>query len=80
MKGQSTKPSIDITTANEATELEARILCRLGRQIREFRLAVVERGLILRGRAHTYYAKQLAQHAVMEATGLPILANEIEVS
>jgi len=33
----------------------------------------------LRGQVHTYYAKQLAQHAVMETTGLPILANEIEV-
>jgi len=33
----------------------------------------------LRGRAKTYYAKQLAQHAVMEATDLPVLANEIEV-
>ncbi|HEY7311462.1 MAG TPA: hypothetical protein VH643_19020 [Gemmataceae bacterium] len=80
MKGQSTKPSIDITTATEATDLEARIQCRLGRQIREFRLVVVDRRLILRGRVHTYYAKQLAQHAVMEASELPILANEIEVS
>ena len=44
------------------------------------RLVVVDKGLILRGYAHTYYAKQLAQHWVMEATRLPILANEIEVS
>jgi hypothetical protein len=36
-------------------------------------------GLVLRGRAHTYYAKQLAQHAVMDNHPLPILANEIEV-
>jgi hypothetical protein len=50
-----------------------------GGHVREFQLVVVDRGLILRGRAHTYYAKQLAQHAVMDATGLPILANEIEV-
>jgi hypothetical protein len=80
MNGQSTEPSIDLTTANGATELEVRIQCRLGGQIREFRLVVVEKGLILHGRAHTYYAKQLAQHAVMEATELRILANEIEVS
>jgi hypothetical protein len=80
MKAQSTERSIDLTTANGATELEARIQCRLGRRIREFRLVVVERGLILRGRADTYYAKQLAQHAVMEVTELRILANEIEVS
>jgi hypothetical protein len=60
--------------------LESRIRCRLGGQIRDFQLVVVEKGLIMRGHAHTFYAKQLAQHAVMETTGLPILANEIEVS
>ena len=80
MNGQTSEPSIDPTTANGATELETHIQCRLGRQIREFRLVVVDKGLILRGHAPTYYAKQLAQHAVMEATGLPILANEIEVA
>jgi hypothetical protein len=80
MKSQATQPSIDLATANGATELEAHIQCRLGGQIREFRLVVVDKGLILRGHAHTYYAKQLAQHAVMEATGLPILANDIQVS
>jgi hypothetical protein len=79
MKGESSEPGIDLTTANGITELETRIQCRLGGQIREFRLVVVDKGLILRGQAPTYYAKQLAQHAVMEATGLPILANEIEV-
>jgi hypothetical protein len=79
MKGPTTEPSIDLATANGATELEAHVQCRLGGQVREFRLVVVDGGLILRGRAHTYYAKQLAQHAVMEATGMPILANEIEV-
>jgi hypothetical protein len=37
-------------------------------------------GLILQGDALTYYAKQLAQHAIMKETRLPILANEIEVA
>jgi osmotically-inducible protein OsmY len=36
-------------------------------------------GVILRGQARTFYAKQLAQHAAMDITGLPVLANEIEV-
>jgi hypothetical protein len=43
------------------------------------RLVLRDRGLILQGRTHTYYAKQLAQHAVMEVTEVPLLANEIEV-
>jgi hypothetical protein len=80
MKSQRSESSIDITTDSGAAELEARIQCRLSGKVCEFRLVVVESGLILRGRAHTYYAKQLAQHAVMEAIELRILANEIEVS
>jgi hypothetical protein len=36
-------------------------------------------GVILQGNTGTYYAKQLAQHTIMEVTSLPILANEIEV-
>jgi hypothetical protein len=71
---------IDLTTADGATELEARIRCRLSGQIPEFHLIVASNGVVLRGRAQTYYAKQLAQHAVMDATELPIVANEIEVS
>jgi hypothetical protein len=43
------------------------------------KLKVRDDGLVLRGHARTYYAKQLAQHAVMEFTKLPIRANEIEV-
>jgi hypothetical protein len=47
--------------------------------VRGFRLLAPVDGLILQGKASTYHAKQLAQHAIMEAIGLPILANEIEV-
>jgi hypothetical protein len=80
MRRQTTERRIDLSTSNGLIELETHIQCRLGGQIREFRLVRVDKGLILRGYAHTYYAKQLAQQAVMEATRLPILANEIEVS
>ncbi len=80
MKGQAPQQRIDPSTPNGATELEALVQSRLGGQVRDFRLEVTEKGLILRGRAPTYYAKQLAQHAVMQATRLPILANAIEVS
>ena len=48
--------------------------------VRDFRLVFRDQGLVLRGHVHTYYAKQLAQHAVMEASSLPIRANEMEVS
>jgi hypothetical protein len=69
------------TTEAPADQLEALIQRHLlGRvRLRWFRVLVQEQGLILQGCAPTYYAKQLAQHAVMEVSGLPILANEIEV-
>ncbi len=37
-------------------------------------------GLILRGHASTYYAKQMAQHVAVQVSGLPVVANEIEVN
>jgi hypothetical protein len=61
-------------------DLQAHVLVRIGRQVRDFALVATDDGLCLRGRAESYYAKQLAQHAVMDATAIPILANEIEVS
>ena len=66
-------------TLELASQLEMRIRVRLGGQIRDFRVVRGEDGLVLQGRSRTYYAKQLAQHAVMETTDLPIRANEIEV-
>ena len=62
------------------TELEVHVQCRLSGRVRDFRLMVHSTGFVLRGYSHTYHAKQLAQHAVMEVTDLPIRANEIEVS
>ncbi len=71
--------AIDVTTAEGAAELEASVVGRLGARLRDFRLVVTDKGVILRGQAHTYHVKQLAQHAVMRATPLPIVANEIAV-
>lgn len=60
-------------------QLEGLLQHRLGNRIRELRVLVLPTGLVLQGRATTYHAKQLAQHAAMELSTLPILANEIEV-
>ena len=60
-------------------QLEALVQQRLHGRVHDLRLSVQDDGLILQGRTSTYYAKQLAQHAAMEVSGLPILANEIEV-
>lgn len=64
---------------DEVERLNAFVRFRLHGRLRDFRLRVRSRGLILQGSARSYYVKQLAQHAVMEATQLPIAANEIEV-
>lgn len=60
-------------------ELELHLQGRLGGRIRNLRLHQCRSGIVLRGIARTYYAKQLAQHAVLTEARMPILANEIEV-
>jgi hypothetical protein len=59
--------------------VEAVVRGRLGNRVRDFRLLFLGDGVVLLGFAATYHVKQLAQHAVMQATRIPILANEIEV-
>jgi hypothetical protein len=59
--------------------LEAHVHAELHGRVRDLRVVSDEGGLRLRGCTHTYYVKQLAQHAVMRATSMRIVANEIEV-
>jgi hypothetical protein len=59
--------------------LESLVQRRLGSRVRDLRVVVRHDGVILQGRAATYHAKQLAQHAAMELASMPILANDIEV-
>jgi len=71
------------TSANDLErlqQLEQRIDGRLRGHVQYFRVVRGPNGLVLRGVARSYYAKQLAQQAVMEASRLPIAANEIHVS
>ncbi|MBN9120762.1 MAG: response regulator transcription factor [Planctomycetes bacterium] len=52
----------------------------LGRRVPDLCVVIRGGGFVLRGRATSYHAKQLAQHAAMAATNLPLTANEIEVA
>src|SRR5688572_22561120 len=79
MKPQGETDKTDRLTGDRATELETLVQCRLAGQVRDFQVVVKDQGPVLCGHARSYYAKQLAQHAVMETTDLPILANDIEV-
>ncbi|MBM3994548.1 MAG: hypothetical protein FJ303_10415 [Planctomycetes bacterium] len=64
---------------SEEDRLEGMLQRLLGNRVRDLRVIRLPDGLILQGWSATYHAKQLAQHAAMELTDLPILANEIEV-
>ena len=71
--------TLKTATAGVLARIEENVRRRLMGRVRDMEVLVHERDLVLRGCVHTYYAKQLAQHAVMEVSDLSILANEIEV-
>jgi hypothetical protein len=49
--------------------LESRVQARLNGRVRGLRIVIIRgRGIVLRGTANTYYAKQVAQHAIMSET------------
>jgi hypothetical protein len=79
MQSRLSLGEFDCRTISNVDQLQAHLQSRLLGKVRSLQLILQDQGLILRGQSHTYYAKQLAQHAVMEAAELPILANEIEV-
>ena len=60
-------------------ELETHVRSRLNGRLRDFRLSIRDGGLVLEGRTHSYYVKQLAQHTIMAAADLPIRGNKIDV-
>ena len=66
-------------TRETLAHIEQHVQSRLTGRLLDFHCVFRDGGLVLCGHAHTYYAKQLAQHAVMEASSLPIRANEIDV-
>jgi transposase-like protein len=68
------------TRSEEEARLEVYVQARLNGRVRGIRVVRRDNGFVLQGRARTYYAKQLVLHAAMQATSLPILADEIEVS
>jgi hypothetical protein len=61
----------------EVEQLADYVRSQLSGRIDGLRLLTRGRGLVLRGRAHSYYAKQLAQELIRKVMGFPPLANEI---
>ena len=62
------------------TRIERIVRCRTGGRIRDLRIDVAEDNVVISGIATTYYAKQLATHAALEACEQFSLVNDIEVS
>ena len=60
--------------------LEVKLSQRLGSRIRNLQLIEHVNGWILCGHTNTYYAKQLAQHALLDESSRPLFRNEIVVS
>ena len=60
-------------------DVEIRIRFEFSGRIHNFHIKRLYDGLALQGQTKTYYSKQEVQHAVMEATKIPIRANNIVV-
>jgi hypothetical protein len=68
------------TKMKDVALVEQRVRQRVWGQISDLTVQVLDGGVLLRGRAPSYYLKQLAQEAVFGAGGLPLAANKIEVA
>jgi hypothetical protein len=73
-------PTTAASQSDEFVAITREVQAELGPRIRDFEIVGRPRGLVIRGRTSTYYAKQLVQHLVMRLSRQPILANEIDVS
>ena len=80
MNSTSIEEAVGFPEQGEINRLERNARRRVTGSVCNLRLLVHADALILLGHALTYYAKQLAQHAIMAAARHPIVANEIEVA
>ena len=70
---------LEIPAAEDLEQIQQEVRRNLSLRVHNFQIRAVDEGLLLEGRTKTYYGKQLVQHAVMDATDFPILANQIVV-
>lgn len=68
------------TNGDSLEPIRATIRRQLGQRVRNFDLRREQDALILTGRTHTHYAKQLIQHLVMGQFEGTTLRNEIDVA
>jgi hypothetical protein len=68
------------TSQTLAQRIEEIVRSRTGGTIRQLQVDVTDGQVTLTGRTSSYYQKQLATHAVLEAIEARTLTNEIEVA
>lgn len=69
----------DSSARELANTVERYVRLRTGDTIRSLHVEVAAGGVVLSGHTSTYYNKQLATHAALDAASDFSLANEIEV-
>jgi hypothetical protein len=74
------KPQLCLDSPREIAEnVERYVRLRTGGTIRSLKVEVLDREVLLTGRTSTYYNKQLATHAALDAVEELSLTNDIEV-
>ncbi|HEV3257674.1 MAG TPA: hypothetical protein VG013_12385 [Gemmataceae bacterium] len=61
-------------------ELERHVQVRTGRRVRDLAIELSPERVVVRGRADTYYVKQLAQHGIRDVLPQVSLENAIVVA
>jgi len=79
MNGQRLVDERDRELEKRLQHLETRLQIQLHGRVRDLNLHIGECGVVLRGFSRTYYAKQLAQHMLMQEGDIPISSNDIGV-
>lgn len=74
-----TEPDTGAAVAAEIDWLAAETGRKLRGRLTDLRIERQGVGVVLSGTARSFYAKQLALHAVMTGTRLPVVRNEIRV-
>jgi len=72
-------PETQAEAEARAASIEHAVHRRTGRGVHDLRVEVGPDGIVLEGRCHTYYCKQLAQSAVLAMGDGDRLTNRIEV-
>jgi hypothetical protein len=70
---------VDIVRPDDIEQLEALLKAQLRGRVQGVRVLPSGEGVVLHGDSDSFYGKQLAQHVLMAASTLPIVANNIRV-